>query len=849
MKKTHLKDYQSPSHLIETTELTFELEPASTRVVSKLQMKKNRGGDLYLNGEDLELVSLKVNGQDHPHETWEGGLKLTNLPESFTLEVENRINPEANKALEGLYMSNGMFCTQNEAEGFRRITYYLDRPDVMSRFTTKIIADKTQFPILLSNGNRIETGDVEGGKHFAIWEDPFLKPCYLFALVGGDLGKISDTFTTCSGREVALEFYTEKGYEDRCTYAMDALKRSMKWDEETFGLEYDLDIYMIVAVDSFNMGAMENKGLNIFNTSCTLADKKTETDENFLRVETVICHEYFHNWTGNRVTCRDWFQLTLKEGLTVFRDQEFSSDMNSRPVKRIKDVVTLKNRQFSEDAGPTAHPIQPKSYIQIDNFYTPTIYEKGAEVIRMIQTLIGVEAFRAGITKYFELFDGMAVTTEDFIHAMELASGKDLKLFRNWYDQKGTPVLKITSEYNHFINTLTLVISQSCPDQRFYKPMHIPLKVKLFDRDGKPIGEERLVEIKDRNHEETFEQVPSIPLISLNRNFTAPVYIEYDYELDDYFNLMKHDDDPVAAFEAAQAVAMHILLSLVKKLQEGEKDLYVHPNYLHAYHAHLIDANRGEDLRAIMMQIPSEMEIIGKFSSIPFDLIHEAREHMLQVIARHCKISLKSIYQELENSADTIGKRALKNKALYFLTLTGDPETHGWACKQYESSEEMNDKYAALSILADIDAPEREKVLSDYYESYKGDTLCMNKWLLLQSQTKLPSALEDVKRLMEDPVFDITVPNLARSLLSGFIANHAQFHDESGSGYQFIADRILQVDSINPHMAARLCAGFKFYRKVSGKRKRAMAKEIKRVMACKELSTNVYEVLSQSLKG
>ena len=848
MKKTYLKDYTPPSYWIRETEFNFSLDPKRTVVKSKLKLERNSGGPLVLDGKGLELISVKIDGTETTNFTQtDDSLTLTKLPASFVLEIENVIAPEENTALEGLYMSNGMFCTQNEAQGFRRITYYQDRPDVMSCFTTTLTADKGRFPILLSNGNPTERGDLEGGKHFVKWVDPFPKPCYLFALVGGDLALVADTFKTRSGRDIALELYTEKGYEKRCDYAMGALKRAMTWDEETFGLEYDLDIYMIVAVDSFNMGAMENKGLNIFNTSCVLADDKTATDENYLRVEQVVAHEYFHNWTGNRVTCRDWFQLTLKEGLTVFRDQEFSSDMHNRDVKRIEDVIDLRVRQFPEDAGPLAHPIQPDEYLQIDNFYTATVYDKGAEVIRMIDTLIGRETFKRGITKYFELFDGQAATTEDFIHSMELVSEKDFTQFRLWYHQKGTPLLTIYTEYNHFVNKFTIVIEQSNPTQNGYKPMHIPFKVRLIDQNGGNMCAEQLFEIKKKKEVFEISNIHSHPIPSFNRNFTAPIQIKYDRDITEIFHLMQYDSDPVARFEASQEAASLLIVDLAKKIDSGMEELFVHPDYIDIYHGIVADEHLDPALKCKLMLIPQEATLFHRYQQIPFELIHQAREVLIAKLARDCKRDLKELYLKYVEQSVTIGERALRNLMLRMLTRTEDPEMNRWAYDLFSSAQTMTDEYAGLSILADIDCNQRVQALEKFYEKWKGDTLTMNKWLLVQSLSSFPGALGRVKALLDDPIFDFKVPNLVRSLLNGFVSNHHQFHDASGSGYAFIADMVIKVDSINPHAAARLCGGFKYFKKLDPSRGKLMKREMERVLSVKDLSTNVYEIIDHSL--
>ncbi|MGZ3634171.1 MAG: aminopeptidase N, partial [Parachlamydiaceae bacterium] len=589
-KPVLLKNYTPPNYLIKKVHLCFDLEDEKTLVTSKMDFIRNPEStsnfSLVLNGEELKLHSIKLDGRllsDAEYDVDEKILTIHNPPQAFTLQIENEINPKKNTALEGLYKSGGIFCTQNEPEGFRRITYFLDRSDVMAKYTTKIMADQKRYPILLSNGNEIGRGSLDNGRHWVEWQDPFAKPSYLFALVAGDLGLVSDTFTTMSGRKIDLRIYCDKGNEGKCAHAMQSLIKAMRWDEEVFGLEYDLDIYMIVAVDAFNMGAMENKGLNIFNTSCVLGDPSTATDANYARIETVIAHEYFHNWTGNRVTCRDWFQLTLKEGLTVFRDQEFSSDMQSRAVKRIEDVMTLRGRQFAEDAGPTAHPIKPKSYLEVNNFYTATVYNKGAEVIRMIQTLIGKEVFCRGITKYFELYDGQAVTTEDFIYAMEQVSGRNFTQFRRWYSQAGTPIVEIDSQYDANKKTLSLCVKQRCEptaDNSEKEPFHFPLALGLLGKDGHDLPlqiagkrlSQSLIEIAQPEETFVFENVEELPVLSINRNFAAPIKIEMDVSKSDLLFLMAHDSDPFNRWEAGQKLAKGVMLAMVNDLSEG-KDL------------------------------------------------------------------------------------------------------------------------------------------------------------------------------------------------------------------------------------------------------------------------------------
>lgn len=871
LQPTFLADYQPPEYLIHDIKLSFDLDDEKTVVASKMHIYRNSDSNeetrpLILHGKHLKLLSVKIDGNLLTPANYilnEETLTINNPPGAFVLEIENEINPKSNTALEGLYKSGTIFCTQNEPEGFRTITYFLDRSDVMAKYTTKIIADQKLYPVLLSNGNEIARGSLEGGKHWVEWEDPFAKPSYLFALVAGDLGCIRDEFVTMSGRKIDLRIYCDKGNESKCRHAMQSLIKSMKWDEEVFGLEYDLDIFMIVAVDAFNMGAMENKGLNIFNTSCALADTSTATDDNFARIEGVIAHEYFHNWTGNRVTCRDWFQLTLKEGLTVFRDQEFSADMHSRPLQRIQNVLALRASQFTEDAGPTAHPIKPKSYLQINNFYTATVYNKGAEVIRMIQTLIGHEAFRRGIDKYFELYDGQAVTTEDFLYAMELASGKDLTQFKRWYSQAGTPEIKITSHYDQDKKTFTLKISQSCPptsDESEKEPLHFPLALGLIGKNGQDLPlqisgiklKTPLIEITRSEEIFVFEDVLEEPQLSINRNFSAPIKVKLDHSQQNRMFLMAHDSDPFNRWEAGQELAIELMLGMVTDLSDG-KSIELDPGYIKAFGTILNDAKLDDALKAQALILPAESTLAQYQNPVDYDGIHLVREFVLHQLADTYQERFTEIYKSLQTNeaysfnASSVGRRSLKNVCLGYLSLLATPAIIAMCENQFKSATNMTDQLSALAKLVDIECPEREKALRSFYLQWKEDTLVMNKWLAVQALSKLDGTFEKVNALMKDPVFDLCIPNLVRALILSFSQNAVHFNRNDGVGYAFITDRIIELDKLNPQIAAGLARAFRGYNKLDPMRKKAMKRELDRILAEPNLSTNVYEIVSKSL--
>lgn len=855
-----LAEYKKPDYLVETIDLIVHLDNTKTLVQSKMVINRNSDsvGPLVLNGEELILKSIKLNGEDYTdyvQDTEAHMLTLKSVPAKFTLEIENEINPEANKTLDGLYKSGTIFCTQNEPEGFRRITFYIDRPDNMAKFTTKIIADKKLFPVLLSNGNPTDKGNLPNGLHFVSWEDPFKKPAYLYALVAGDLGLVKDSYVTTSGRKVALEIYCDKGNENKCQHAMDSLKKSMKWDEDRFGLEYDLDIYMIVAVDAFNMGAMENKGLNIFNSAYVLADQKSATDSNFYGIESVIGHEYFHNWTGNRITCRDWFQLTLKEGLTVFRDQEFSADMNSRSVERIQSVQKLRSAQFAEDGGPTSHPIKPDTYMEINNFYTATIYEKGAEVIRMIQTLLGVDGFRRGMDKYFELFDGQAVRTEDFIHAMSIANDNfDFSQFTNWYSQNGTPLLHASSKYDEAKKTLTLTLKQSKPTNApaSEKPFHMPVRVGLIGPDGKDIVS-KVLQLKNASQDFVFENINVLPIASVNRDFSTPVKLTTDLSFDDQLFLMANDSDSFNRFEAAQVVAKKIMLDLIEDLK-AKKTLVLNPRYISAFGKILTDESIDEAFKALSMSIPGEGLLHQEQKEIHFIETEAVRDFVIKTLAiAHHEVLLK-LYKSVDQGnvykldPKSMGQRDLKNSCLNFLTLSELDQYKDLAFNQFKNATNMTDELGALSVLAHSKSSSKSEAIKAFYTKWKHETLVMQKWLTVQAQVSNEATYEEVLRLEKDPVYDRTIPNLVRSLLGQFIlTNKVQFNHPSGRGYKLATDRLLELDKLNPQIASRLASGFKDYNCIPKNLQSLMKPELERMLATAGLSKNVYEIVSKIL--
>ncbi|MET0101099.1 MAG: aminopeptidase N [Sedimenticola sp.] len=869
----YLKDYRPPRYLIDQVDLEFELGEDETLVRATLAVRRNPLSEeteqsLNLHGEQLELLSLAIDGRPLQAGSWrqdDESLTLDQVPERFSLQSLVRIKPQENTALEGLYKSGAMFCTQCEAEGFRKITWFLDRPDVMARFTTSIVADKTRYPVLLSNGNPVESEDLVDGRHRVKWEDPFPKPAYLFALVAGDLRHIEDGYTTASGRNVALRIYVEPENIDKCDHAMASLKRAMQWDEERYGREYDLDIYMIVAVNDFNMGAMENKGLNIFNSKYVLASPDTATDRDFQGIEGVIAHEYFHNWTGNRITCRDWFQLSLKEGLTVFRDQEFSADMGSRGVKRVEDVRLLRAHQFAEDAGPMAHPVRPDSYIEINNFYTVTVYEKGAEVVRMQYNLLGPERYRKGTDLYFERHDGQAVTTDDFVQCMADASGKDLRQFKRWYEQAGTPELHVTGRYDKADQSYTLRVVQSCPatpGQPEKQPFHIPLAMGLLSADGSDLplrlkGEEqacegsRVLELQEQVETFRFLDIPEQPVPSLSRGFSAPVKVHFDYSDEDLMFLMANDSDGFNRWDAAQELSQRILLRLV-----DEPGFQVPGGYLEAFRDALNDPAADRQLLAEVLSLPSESYLGDQMEQVDVAGIHRAREELKSLLARELYSDFLTIYRanreqgEYDVSPASIGRRALRNLCLgYLMQLEEREEVIQCCLEQYRQGNNMTDVITALGFIASSDSGQRLALLEAFHDRWQDDPLVLDKWFVVQATSKRPDTLAQVKRLMSHPTFSISNPNKVRSLIGAFCsANPVRFHDENGEGYAFLADRVLELDAINPQVAARMLRIMARWQRYDPPRQAMMKAQLQRVLRAEGVSKDVYEIASKSLE-
>lgn len=875
----YLKDYQAPEYLIDETHLTFELFEDHSLVHAQLVMRRNpeRGAGLpplVLDGQHLELLSVQLDDQAlaaGDYQLDDDSLTVHPKAERFTLDTSVKIHPENNTALEGLYKSGKMFCTQCEAEGFRKITYYLDRPDVMSVFTTTVIAEQHRYPVLLSNGNPIGSGPAEDGRHWATWEDPFKKPAYLFALVAGDLWCVESEFTRQSGRDVTLRIYVEEENLDKCDHAMVSLKKSMRWDEEVYGREYDLDIFMIVAVNDFNMGAMENKGLNIFNSSCVLARAETATDAAHQRVEGVVAHEYFHNWSGNRVTCRDWFQLSLKEGFTVFRDAEFSADMNSRTVKRIEDVAYLRTHQFAEDAGPMAHPIRPDSFIEISNFYTLTVYEKGAEVVGMVHTLLGAEGFRKGSDLYFERHDGQAVTTDDFIKAMEDANGVDLTQFKRWYTQAGTPRLEVSEAYDAAAQRYSLTFRQSCPPtpgQVEKLPFVIPVALGLLDAQGNDLplrlagesaatGTSRVLSVTEAEQTFTFEGIASQPLPSLLRGFSAPVKLSFPYDRDQLMFLMQHDSDGFNRWEAGQQLAVQVLQELIGQHQRGEA-LALDQRLITALGTVVGNESLDPAMVAEMLSLPGEAYLTEISQVADVDAIHAAREFARRQIAEQLFDALWARYQANREvsrktayvaSAEHFARRSLQNIALSYLMLSGKPQVLEATLEQYEHCDNMTERLTALAVL--VNSPfgaERAKALEAFAEHFKDNPLVMDQWFSVQAASTLPGGLARVKALMQHPAFTLKNPNKVRALIGGFAGqNLVNFHAADGSGYRFLADLVIELNALNPQIASRQLAPLTRWRKYDDQRQALMKGELERILASGALSSDVYEVVSKSL--
>jgi aminopeptidase N len=876
-------DYRVPEYLIEEVDLHFELGEEETLVTARLTIRKRADAvpgsvPLVLDGEDLELRHVAIEGRALEHSEYrvEGdSLTIDAPPDRFELETRVAIHPEANTQLSGLYKSSGNFCTQCEAMGFRRITYFLDRPDVMSRYAVTIEADRARYPVLLSNGNRVASEELDGGRHRVRWEDPFPKPSYLFALVAGDLRCHEGRFRTMSGREVRLEIWVEPQNIDRCEHALRSLQKSMRWDEERFGREYDLDVYMIVAVNDFNMGAMENKGLNVFNSKYVLALPETATDDDYEGIESVIAHEYFHNWTGNRVTCRDWFQLTLKEGLTVYRDQRFSEEVGSEAVCRIASVKALRARQFPEDEGPMAHPIRPESYISMDNFYTATVYEKGAEVIRMYRTLLGEAGFRKGMDLYFDRHDGQAVTCDDFRFAMADANGRDLGQFERWYLQAGTPRLRAEGEYEAEGRRYVLTLAQDYPETAFEiagaaerQALHMPVAVGLLGRSGAPLplrleGEAagvpesgattRVLELTQPEQRFVFVDLPEEPLPSILRGFSAPVKLEMARSRTDLAFLMAHDDDAFSRWDAGDRLGIEILLELARAALEG-RTLEIDAGFALAWGRILADDSLDGSLRALALGLPSERVVGQEMETIEPDAIHAAREHAGRSLGLAHTDRLWSIYRDLSpagayrHEQREIDRRRLRNVALRYLVWTGEEEAIQAAWAQFEAADNMTDAQAAFVILADQTHERRDDAIEAFYARWREDPLVLDKWFSIQAGSTRPDTLGRVRSLAEHPDFNAGNPNRVRALVGAFCAgNQVRFHAASGEGYVFLADFVLALNASNPQVASRMASVFNDWRRYDEDRQIRMQTQLERIASSKDLSKDVYEIVHRAL--
>ena len=865
------EDYRQPDWWTRRIELDVDLHPTRTIVRSRLTVERNPEAngtpDLLLDGDGLELIEVRVDGELLPPERRvrePAGLRVIGLAGDCVVEITQACDPKGNTALSGLYLSNGVFCTQCEAQGFRRIAFFQDRPDVMSVYRVRLAGNRRTEPVLLSNGNPVEAGELPDGRHYAVWEDPFPKPAYLFALVAGDLALLQDSFTTMSGRKVDLRIYSEHAVIGQCRHAMDSLIRSMKWDEDVYGLEYDLDLFMIVAVSDFNMGAMENKGLNIFNTSATLARADTATDADFMQVERIIAHEYFHNWTGDRVTCRDWFQLTLKEGLTVFRDQQFTADHHSPAVKRIADVQLLRESQFPEDAGPLAHPIRPDSYVEINNFYTRTVYERGAEVVRMIHTLIGAEAFRRGMDLYFQRFDGQAVTCEDFVVAMEDASGKDLGQFRRWYSQAGTPEVTVERHFEPSTGTLTLDVTQRTPPtpgQVDKAPLVIPLRLGLIDRNGaalplmlegenEPKGTERTIEVTEASQRIVFKGLDAAPIPSLLRGFSAPVRLQVDHTDDELALLLGQDKDAFNRWEAGQQLAMRLLL---RGVRDGGR-VQASTALVDALRQVLADAPADPAFAARAVQLPSFNYVGQQLERIDVEAVTGAILSLERSLCQALRAEWLETYQRFTDkgpfSTDTqaMGRRAIKNQALYWLVQAPDTLAVRLARTQFERADNMTDSFAALRALVESGDRSADSALSTFYHRWRDEPLVVNKWFALQATIDDERALPTVERLLRHPAFTFSNPNRVVSVVGVFAnANPAGFHRADGAGYRFVMDRALELDPKNPQIASRLMRPFGRWRMFDERRQQLMRGELERALATGNLSRDSFEIATKSV--
>ncbi|CAI0417229.1 unnamed protein product [Linum tenue] len=881
-KEIFLKDYKLPDYYFETVDLGFALGEEKTLVNSKITVSPRVEGSsspLVLDGHDLKLLSIKINGnglKDADFQVDSRHLTILSPPSgAFTLEIITEIYPQKNTSLDGLYKSTGNFCTQCEAEGFRKITFFQDRPDIMAKYTCRIEADKSLYPVLLSNGNLLEQGELDGGKHYALWEDPFKKPCYLFALVAGQLESRDDTFVTRSGRNVQLRIWTPAEDLSKTAHAMYSLKAAMKWDEDVFGLEYDLDLFNIVAVPDFNMGAMENKSLNIFNSKLVLASPETATDADYAAILGVIGHEYFHNWTGNRVTCRDWFQLSLKEGLTVFRDQEFSSDLGSRPVKRIADVSKLRNYQFPQDAGPMAHPVRPHSYIKMDNFYTVQVYEKGAEVVRMYKTLLGTQGFRKGMDLYFKRHDGQAVTCEDFFAAMRDANGADFANFLSWYSQAGTPTVNVASSYNAEAKTFSLKFSQEVPPtpgQPIKEPMFIPVALGLLDSSGKDLpltsffhdgmlqsissnGEpvySTVLRVTKKEEEFIFSDITEKPVPSLFRGYSAPIRLEADLSEADLFFLLAHDSDEFNRWEAGQLLARNLMLTLVADFQQN-KPLVLNPKFVQGLKSILTDSSLDKEFIAKAITLPGEGEIMDMMKIADPDAVHAVRSFIRKQLAAELRAELlntvknNSSSEAYEFNHPNMARRALKNIALAYLASLQDEESAALALNEYKSATNMTDQFAALAAIAQNPGKTRDEVLADFYSKWQDNFLVVNKWFSLQAWADIPGNVENVRNLLNHPAFDLRNPNKVYALIGGFAGSPVNFHAKDGSGYKFLGEMVVQLDKINPQVASRMVSAFSRWRRYDETRQNLAKAQLEMIVSANGLSENVFEIASKSL--
>lgn len=869
------KDYQVSHYLIEKVKLEVKLFDGHALVTSKLAIHRNSESlddsrDLRLDGVELELLSIEMDAKplstdDYSHE--DSHLILFNCPDSFELCTQVKIYPEKNTSLEGLYRSSGKYCTQCEAEGFRKITFYLDRPDIMASFEVRIEADKAQYPYLLSNGNKIDQGDLADNRHFSVWQDPFKKPSYLFALCAGDYDLLQDEFVTSSGRKILLQIFVDKGKLSQCAHAMASLKKSMSWDEQVFGLEYDLDIYMIVAVGDFNMGAMENKGLNVFNTKYVLASQATATDKDFEDVEAVIAHEYFHNWTGNRVTCRDWFQLSLKEGLTVFRDQQFTADQSDPAVKRIDDVKIIRAHQFAEDAGPMAHPIRPDSYIEMNNFYTVTVYNKGAEIIRMFHTLLGVDGFKKGMQLYFERHDGQAVTCEDFISAMEDANQYPLRQFRRWYSQAGTPEVKVTSSYDPEQQQLEVTMVQSCvatPGQEEKAPFHIPIRIGILDTSGAEMPlelvnnkhqlQDDILHLKETEQNFTFTGITEQATLSLLRNFSAPIRLDYDYSDQELSFLLAHDSDAFNRWEAGQRLYTNIIWQLYDDFL-NERRLVLPELLVPAVKSVLDNSSLNGQFKALALTLPDIKTLIEDKERVVLEHLLAAHDFLKQQIATELEMDWLLHYQthhllgDFEQTSEAISKRAFSHVCLDYLVLLDKEQSYQLAINQLDNATNMTDAISAFKLLMHSKYTEKQVIAEDFYHQWQHEDLVMDKWLLVQATDPNHGCIDNVRQLTQHASFDMTNPNKVRALIGGFAnGNMHQFHRQDGAGYQLLTDQIKQLYGVNPQVAARLTGAFNRWKKFDDERQLLMKAQLEDILSQPELSKDVYEIASKALK-